>query len=154
MLLDIILSTSGAKARKSWNRCSWTSFCRLLEPRPNSLQIDAPGPLHWRLPKKVMKYFENYDKWPTRVRRSDCFMYIKQRFCENHYFCNFSRKWKHVVLTTPNSRNQAQQQKGRFAPSWFCRDETLDFIRNSCFNHTRCYQSNSRTTTIILIKKQ
>jgi hypothetical protein len=43
MLLAIILSTSGAKARKSSNRCSWLSFCRLLEPRPESLQIDAPG---------------------------------------------------------------------------------------------------------------
>jgi hypothetical protein len=43
MLLAIILSTSGAKARKSSNRCSWLSSCRLLEPRPKSLEINAPG---------------------------------------------------------------------------------------------------------------
>ena len=42
-LLDVILSTSGAKARKCSNRYSWASFCpslasfcRLLEPRPES----------------------------------------------------------------------------------------------------------------------
>ena len=43
MLLVIILSISGAEAIKSANRCSWPSFCRLLEPRPESLQIYAPG---------------------------------------------------------------------------------------------------------------
>jgi hypothetical protein len=52
------LSTSGAKARKSSNRCSWQSFCRLLEPRPESLQIDAPG-YHfvdfWSQGQKVFK---------------------------------------------------------------------------------------------------
>ena len=43
MLLAIILTISGAKARKSSNRCSWLSSCRLLEPRPKSLEINAPG---------------------------------------------------------------------------------------------------------------
>ena len=42
-LLDVILSTSGAKARKCSNRASWASFCRLLEPTPESAQIDPPG---------------------------------------------------------------------------------------------------------------
>ena len=42
-LLGVSLSTSEAKARKCSNRASWASFCRLLEPRPESAQIDAPG---------------------------------------------------------------------------------------------------------------
>ena len=36
-LLGVILSTSEAKARKCSNRASWTSVCRLLKPRPESL---------------------------------------------------------------------------------------------------------------------
>ena len=43
MFLVMISSTSGANARKLPNRCSWLSFCRLLEPRPESHQIDVPG---------------------------------------------------------------------------------------------------------------
>ena len=43
MLLVMISSTSGANARKLPNRCSWLSICRLLEPRPESHQIDTPG---------------------------------------------------------------------------------------------------------------
>ena len=43
MLLVMISSTSGANARKLPNRCSWLSICRLLEPRPESHQIDSPG---------------------------------------------------------------------------------------------------------------
>ena len=42
-LLELILSTSGAKARKSSNRASWDWFCRLLAPRPESHQIEPPG---------------------------------------------------------------------------------------------------------------
>jgi len=43
MFLAIILLTSGARARKSPNRHSGLWFCRLLEPGPESLQIDTPG---------------------------------------------------------------------------------------------------------------
>ena len=45
-LLVLILSTSGANARKSSkssNRNLWESFCRLLEPRPESHGINASG---------------------------------------------------------------------------------------------------------------
>ena len=35
-LLVLVFSTSGANARKSLNRASWDSFCRLLEPRLES----------------------------------------------------------------------------------------------------------------------
>ena len=42
-LLALVLSTSGANARKSSNRASWNWFCQLLEPRPESHQIELPG---------------------------------------------------------------------------------------------------------------
>ena len=42
-LLEPILSISGAKARKCLNRTSWSSFCRLRKPRPESAQIEPPG---------------------------------------------------------------------------------------------------------------
>ena len=38
-------STFGANARKSSNRTSWGWFSRLLEPRPESRQIEPPGTL-------------------------------------------------------------------------------------------------------------
>ena len=41
--LGLVLPTSWAKAGKSLNRASWDSFCRLLEPRPESHQIDSAG---------------------------------------------------------------------------------------------------------------
>ena len=41
--LELVFSTSGAKTRNSSNRASWYSFCRLLEPRPESHQIEPPG---------------------------------------------------------------------------------------------------------------
>jgi hypothetical protein len=41
-LPGVILSTSGNNARKCSNRSSWASLCRLLEPRPESAQIEAP----------------------------------------------------------------------------------------------------------------
>ena len=41
--LGLVFSTSGTKTIKSSNRASWHSFCRLLEPRPESHQIDSPG---------------------------------------------------------------------------------------------------------------
>ena len=34
---------SGGNARKSKNRISWDSFCRLLKPRPESYQIELLG---------------------------------------------------------------------------------------------------------------
>ena len=57
-LLELILSTSGAKAGKSSNRASWDYFCRLLEPRPESHQIERPGTGFvdfWRQDQKVIK---------------------------------------------------------------------------------------------------
>jgi len=36
-LLEFILSTSGAKARKCLNWNSWPSFYRLLEPKPQKI---------------------------------------------------------------------------------------------------------------------
>ena len=57
-LLDIILLTSGAKAGKCSNRASWTSFCRLLEPRPESAQIEHPARHFvdfWNQGQKVLK---------------------------------------------------------------------------------------------------
>ena len=42
-LLGMILSTSGAKARKLLNRDFWEWFCRLLEPRPKRHQIEPSG---------------------------------------------------------------------------------------------------------------
>ena len=41
--LGLVFSTSGAKTRKSSNRASWYSFCRLREPKPESHQIEPPG---------------------------------------------------------------------------------------------------------------
>ena len=37
-----VLSTSGSKARKPLNQVSWGWFCRLLEPRLESHQIELP----------------------------------------------------------------------------------------------------------------
>ena len=42
-LLGRVLSTSGAMAGKSSNRASWDWFCRLLEPWPESHQIEPLG---------------------------------------------------------------------------------------------------------------
>ena len=42
-LLGLLLSTSGAKARKSSNRASWDLVCRLLESMPENHQIELPG---------------------------------------------------------------------------------------------------------------
>ncbi len=56
--LGLVLSTSGAKARKSSNRASWDWFCRLLEPRPESHQIEPPGTGFvdfWSQGQKVIK---------------------------------------------------------------------------------------------------
>ena len=41
--LGLVLSTSGAKSRKSLNRVSLGWFSRHLEPRPESHQIELPG---------------------------------------------------------------------------------------------------------------
>ena len=41
-LLRLVLSTSGANARKSSHRASWEWFSRRLEPRPDSHQIQPP----------------------------------------------------------------------------------------------------------------
>ena len=41
--LGLVLPTSWAKAGNSSNRASWDSFCRLLEPRPESDQIGSAG---------------------------------------------------------------------------------------------------------------
>ena len=38
----IVLSTSGSKAREQSNHVSWGWFCRLLEPRLESHQIEPP----------------------------------------------------------------------------------------------------------------
>ena len=57
-LLELILSTSGAKAGKCLNQAFWKSFCRLLEPRPESSQIDASGSHFvdfWSQGQKVLK---------------------------------------------------------------------------------------------------
>ena len=40
---ELILSTSGAEAGKYSNQGSWSSFCRLLEPKPENAQIELPG---------------------------------------------------------------------------------------------------------------
>ena len=56
--LGLVLSTSGAKARKSSTRASWDWFCRLLEPRPGSHQIEPPGTGFvdfWSQGQKVIK---------------------------------------------------------------------------------------------------
>ena len=57
-LLGMILSTSGAKARKSLNRDFWEWFCRLLEPKPESHQIETSGidfVDFWNQGQKVIK---------------------------------------------------------------------------------------------------
>ena len=57
-LLGLLLSTSEAKARKSLNRASWDWFSRLLEPRPESHQIEPPGTTFvdfWGQGQKVIK---------------------------------------------------------------------------------------------------
>ena len=46
--LQLISSTSGAKARKDLNQIAWNLFCRLLEPRPlepmpKNVHIAPPG---------------------------------------------------------------------------------------------------------------
>ena len=54
----MVLSTSGAKARKSSDRTSWDWFYRLLEPRPESHQIEPPGTgfiNFWNQDQKVSK---------------------------------------------------------------------------------------------------
>ena len=42
-LLELILTTSGAKAIKCLNRSSWSSFWRLPEPTLENAQIESPG---------------------------------------------------------------------------------------------------------------
>ena len=42
-LLELILPTSGAKIANSSNRDFWDWFCRLLEPTPESHQIESSG---------------------------------------------------------------------------------------------------------------
>ena len=42
-VLEFILVTSGAKAWKCSNLLFWSSFCRLLEPRPENAQIEPSG---------------------------------------------------------------------------------------------------------------
>jgi len=57
-LLEFILVTSGAKAWKCSNRLFWSSFCRLLEPRPENAQIDPSGAHFvdfWRQGRKMLK---------------------------------------------------------------------------------------------------
>ena len=49
ILLEPILSTSGAKARKCSNRVFWNSFCRLLEPRPEYLKSNLLTSFYRRL---------------------------------------------------------------------------------------------------------
>ena len=39
----IVLLIPGSKARKSWNQAFWDWFCRLLEPWPESHQIEPLG---------------------------------------------------------------------------------------------------------------
>ena len=39
----IVLLIPGSKTRKSSNQASWDWFCRLLEPWPESHQIEPPG---------------------------------------------------------------------------------------------------------------
>ena len=54
----IVLLIPRSKARKSSNQASWDWFCRLLEPRPESHQIEPPGTgfLHfWCQGQKVIK---------------------------------------------------------------------------------------------------
>ena len=41
--LGLVLPTSWAKAGNSSNRVFWDSFCRLLQPRPESHQIESAG---------------------------------------------------------------------------------------------------------------
>ena len=42
-LLELILDTSRAKARKWQNRCLWNSCCRLPEPMPENAQMNPSG---------------------------------------------------------------------------------------------------------------
>ena len=54
----MILSTSGTKARKSLNQYFWNRFCRLLEPWPESHQIETSGNAFvdfWSQGQKVIK---------------------------------------------------------------------------------------------------
>ena len=54
----IVLLIPGSKARKSSNQASWDWFCRLLEPWPESHQIEPPGTGFvdfWSHGRKVIK---------------------------------------------------------------------------------------------------
>ena len=58
ILLGLVLSTSGANAKKSSNRASWDWFCRLLEPKLESHSIKHPGTGFldfWSQGQKVIK---------------------------------------------------------------------------------------------------
>ena len=57
-LMGLVFSTPGAKARKSSNRPPWNWFCRLLEPTPESHQIELHGTGFvdfWSQGQKVIK---------------------------------------------------------------------------------------------------
>ena len=66
-LLGLVLLTSGAKAKESSNRSSWDWFCRLLEPRPESYQIELLGTgflIFWSQGQKVIKSsVSGFDFW-------------------------------------------------------------------------------------------
>ena len=57
-LLGLVLPTFGAMAGKSSNRASWDWFSRLLQPWPESHQIESPGTGFvdfWSHGRKVIK---------------------------------------------------------------------------------------------------
>ena len=58
--LELILSSSGAKTIKCLNRRSWSSFCRLPEPKPENAQIGFPG-----------KYFEDFWSQSHKMLKSE-----------------------------------------------------------------------------------
>ena len=83
-LLDVILSTSGAKARKCSNRASWSSFCRLLKPKLENAQIEPPG-----------RHFVDFCSKGAKVVKSSLLDVILSTSGAN------ARKWDHLRSSFP-----------------------------------------------------
>jgi hypothetical protein len=122
----MVLSTSGAMAGKSSNRASWDWFCRLLEPWPESHQIEPPGigfVEFWSHSRKVIK--SSFWDWFCR---------LLEPWLESHQIespgIGFVDFWSHgrkvikssflgLVLSTSGA--MAGKSSNRASWDWFCR---------------------------------
>ena len=110
--------------------------------------------------REIEKVCFNYTRHSKQITpRKTCkknrqFNYRKQRFVKNDRFRNITRKWKVTVWPRPNDTNKLQQQTTGYGDSSPRRDETQYFLESKAFTCTKQAGSWSRTTTIIIIKKE